>query len=154
MFSFVFVELRSILTQLTQNSLFGLLSAWCAPEALTDTGQGKVAGYKTDVYMIGSFMFELITGRIPYFWVNPDLVLQLRSNALATGSTENVFQEAVRLGLFRHVLTNERLGDNGASMCCARSGCCYCVCEQSFQNLQCIITMSHARRKLKLSEVC
>ncbi len=57
--------------------------------------------------MIGGFMFELITGRIPYFWVGSEFILRVRLDAQVTGSCESAYEEAVRLNIFKPVLTDD-----------------------------------------------
>ncbi len=56
-----------------------------------------MASRKTDMYMIGGLMFELITGKRPYYWMAEELVFRYRLDQQAAGSTASTYEEALAL---------------------------------------------------------
>ena len=54
---------------------------WVAPEVIAGSlKEGVVATPASDVYMLGSLMFEVMTcGQRPYFWLAPTLIAQVWS---------------------------------------------------------------------------
>jgi hypothetical protein len=53
------------------------VSGWRAPETLVDIdGTGKqVVSFKTDVYMFGCLIYEVLTGEEPFFWLPSGLLI-------------------------------------------------------------------------------
>lgn len=45
-------------------------SAWLAPETFESTNGQHIVSFKTDVYMFGCFMLEVVTGKEPLYWVS------------------------------------------------------------------------------------
>ena len=91
---------------MVQFMLFGVVvtAEWCAPESLTENGSEALAGLKTDVYMFGGLMFELITGREPFFWVARHTLLNKRISDYHAGACTSALDEARSMSLFRPVL--------------------------------------------------
>ncbi len=89
-----------------QLMLFGVVvtAEWCAPESLTENGSDALAGLKTDVYMFGGLMFELIAGREPFFWVARHTLLNKRISDYHAGACTSALDEARSMSLFRPVL--------------------------------------------------
>ncbi len=57
-------------------------------------------------------MFELITGRSPYFWVPMHVMVQKRLDEQVAGEPSNTYDEAIRLRQFKPALAADR--DTGA----------------------------------------
>ena len=53
-------------------------SAWSAPETFRRVGGARISSAKSDVYMFGSLMFEVLVGNLPWFWMKPAELLAYR----------------------------------------------------------------------------
>jgi serine/threonine protein kinase len=45
------------------------VSGWRAPETLVEINGKQVVSFKTDVYMFGCLIYEVLTGEDPFFWL-------------------------------------------------------------------------------------
>jgi serine/threonine protein kinase len=63
--------------------------AWRAPETFEDHSQ-QIVSHKTDVYMFGGLIFEVLTGKSPWWWLaNGQSILKRRLT-----SENNVLEDA------------------------------------------------------------
>lgn len=89
-------------------SSFSHCIAWRAPETFTSVGGRQGMSVKTDVYMFGCFMLEVITGREPLYWVGKgESHLLLRARDL-TKSPLELAEAAGRLDV-SGVVNNSRI---------------------------------------------
>ena len=76
-------------------------SAWRAPETFT-TGDTQVASPRTDVFMFGCFMLEVLTGREPWWWLPSNEALLLHR---AVDGCRNPLDDAAECGALAYSLT-------------------------------------------------
>ena len=75
---------------------FDLSAEWMAPESIPETANApKLTNTSTDMYMFGGLVYEVLSGKQPWSWMNPPDLLAQRRHALRN---KNAYEEAVRLG--------------------------------------------------------
>jgi hypothetical protein len=85
-----------------------VFTAWRAPETFVNARSSVDAlSTKTDVFMFGGLMFEVLTGKRPWWWIpTEELAVQRRAAGRECGPVsreENSF-EAARVGGYLHYI--------------------------------------------------
>jgi hypothetical protein len=70
-----------------------LVVQWSAPEVCAGDTMGTVVTTASDVYMLGGLLYELLTGRVPFHWIDETV---LRHRRVSEGAVS-----LVRLGSFQ-----------------------------------------------------
>jgi hypothetical protein len=77
-----------------------------------NTGGNQIVSDKTDVYMFGCLMYEVLTQQTPWYWLHVAQLLVLRSGP--DSKSHNCVNDARAAGLLRYVVE----GDHVASSSC------------------------------------
>lgn len=109
-------------------SLVIAIAAWTAPEALprvekyTESAPvAQEASLANDVHMLGSLMYECMTGNVPWHWYVDPLALLKQRCALAASPLSDVVHEAASAGKLRWVVrSSEHSGVIAALMALMR----------------------------------
>jgi serine/threonine protein kinase len=65
-----------------------LKSAWRAPETFVYEAEAQEVSTKTDVYMFGGLMIEVLTGRRPWWWLTDNSLNRLRYTSTSNAMTD------------------------------------------------------------------
>ena len=82
-----------------------VVSDCCAPESLARSSAGtSITSKKSDMFMIGGVMYEVISGCEPFYWVAHEYMFQARNALMLPGAYRTPYDEAVRLDKFQLII--------------------------------------------------
>jgi serine/threonine protein kinase len=78
--------------------VFVTFAAWRAPETFQESAE-QIASFKTDVYMFGGVMIEILTGERPWHWLDGNSLYRLRLT-----TSRNPLEDAVAASKLKYIV--------------------------------------------------